>query len=221
MDISFRSGDAFPADSVLAQWIVLLGAARNDLTYAFNRVLSLNEAGFSDALVSERIYLSRLVFSHYREAIKALWKADKIQEINEFIQSLSTPAQEGYEEIRVQFGKLPDTFVGKHVKPVRDSTFHYPEIPAEELAEALDGVADEKVGIYRDAETGTYGFQFADNAILKNIKGETSDEQLAAIFDELLNQVEKFIKFSTGAVISYLQTLPEGIVDWGDSENRD
>jgi hypothetical protein len=140
--ITFRMGDAFPADDPIARWVMVLSLALGDLrivaTYAVRERQPENE----------RMYFVRIFSSHLREIVKLLVLDYRHREdVREFVGRLPQDAQDARAEVERLTESThvlrSDVTLFEDLKRILDDTFHYARDRAsdERLRQTMSDVA--------------------------------------------------------------------------------
>lgn len=160
--LTFRMGDAFPADEAIAVWAMNISIALGDL-----RIIA-PYATREEQPVHERIYFVRVFAAHLREISKLLVLdySDR-EDVRQFVATLPQGGQDAREAAQQLldsvFPSRPDVEVWRDVKRLRDDTFHYArdEESRARLMAAMESVADFE-GAYVLDESHGLRAEFAD-----------------------------------------------------------
>lgn len=121
-------------EPLVTRWAIMLAMAANDLSLCCNKINS-NPPDY------ERHYYFRLAMSHLRECAKSIADYDRKEAISDFIKSLDGQTSELYKELQAVLKPYEDGSISKEVlKPLRDSTFHYPNAKGEHCKELVDDI---------------------------------------------------------------------------------
>jgi hypothetical protein len=210
----FKFGEVFPPDDVLAEWVVTLALAFNDL--------SLVRGPRWDQESKHRwLYLFRLGIAHFREAAKYLRETTKIPAIGEFIDSLPDEVREHHRKCLECYDKHEEA-----IERVRhEAGFHYPELEIREghrrkrtmqlVLDALRGNCGEIVGeTIGDAEL-LFADDVASALVGRALSGELKPgrvedlETLAQVSIEIEEGIGAFVQFAVGVLQRYLRLAIE------------
>jgi hypothetical protein len=218
-ELRLRMGDAFPADSPLARWVMSLSIALGDMRIAMDYAVR-DEQPFH-----ERAYFVRLMDAHMRETVKVVVLGhEREAEVRAFVASMPKDGQEAFEEIKERlaqpFELRPDVTLLDELKRLRDDYFHYPLDAAsqERLSEAMRVVENER-GVYAledDKLRATYADLVTANVV--HPFGDATGEEVDALSQEMHGRMVELVgPISTliqGVEAHYLfGHLPEGTVE--------
>lgn len=137
---AFPMGEVYRADDVLAQWLVTLSLAMNDITLVHTR---LDE---DQADPAKTFYWNRLAVSHFTEIGLYVADTDRLPEIRVFVDSLSEDARLNYDTCLRAFAEAR----GRIFRVRNEAAFHYPELRQNDpqvrqpVRDALAHLADER-----------------------------------------------------------------------------
>jgi len=176
---TFRFGDAFPADSVIARWVAGMTLIANDLLQVNLGVIEASDVVVDQS--SEAVYLFWLACAHYREAAHFMQKGSELPEVQASIAQLPEQTREHWAAIQESFEPWEGSFVQGRLKPLRDDFFHYPKPTDQKWGGMLARVADRRSGVrVRGSEiVGNVRGVFADDLraeLLSQYIGVTPDE---------------------------------------------
>src|SRR4051794_33365935 len=97
----FRMGEAFPADDVVAEWLMTLALVSNDFALVATRM----EEDAEEPSGYKFFYWTRLFISHFHEAALYLDDTKEIPEIKAYVASLDSPAPEHYAATLAAYAK--------------------------------------------------------------------------------------------------------------------
>jgi hypothetical protein len=147
-----RLGDAFPAGDLIAQFVLVTRAQRDDLTETVTEVV--RRIAKDDSKVH---YYHRLLVSHYFEAMKWFADAAKDEAIRAWLDGFSD------EEITSAIAAAlattgPKGLVKTRLWAGRQTTFHYPRVEIDGgLQETIEALADLPLELSVEGnEYGTY-----------------------------------------------------------------
>lgn len=200
--MAFKIDAVFPAGDVLAEWLVTLALAMNDLIVVHVR---LDEDQDSPELA---FYWNRLAVSHFTEAMLFLERATRLDEVAGFIDSLPDPARQAYAESLGVFNERR----GRLFSVRNKATFHYPELgpggqPTRPVGDALRELADER-GVIRSARLRDARALFADDVVATVFASELGGLEAVAGFEaHVASGVTAFIRFANAALDEYLMRM--------------
>lgn len=209
--VSFRIGDAFPAEDPVARFVTVVAMMSND----WLRLMAITEAAEADSADVSGVHLLsfRQQAALYHEAAKFLAESRaRFPEVDAFILSLDATAQDAYE--RVVGGRDPKSphFLGKWLVDQRNVTFHYPRMRREaaahgdeELTDALTRVADLNGRIIEGKTLADLRFLFADEVVVQWTP--TGGDEAA--FEALARSVMALGQFGWAAMVAYLRPRGE------------
>jgi len=212
--LSFRIGEAFPADDPVARWLTVLAMASNDFFRMFRWVDCAETLG--TRLLAFRIQAAAIfeAATNLREAIRL------VPEVRSFCGSLVTEGREAADRIVAAVDKKSEHYIGDWAEPHRNLTFHYPKMHPkaaehgnEEIKTALKCAADLEGAITADDSFGSVRFGFADEVALKFLPDATPEDAvaLAAVRDTGL-ALACFVQHAANAYLEKL--LSEGTVQY-------
>lgn len=186
--ISFPMGVVLPADDPVAQWIVNLGRASNDLLIANRR---LNEGFRLDTPAEEHFYDIRAIATHSWELVKFIDESRRDHlEIASFMANLDPQKVEDYEVVARLLDAEPKQIEeGKTwsfkaaLASARDQASHYSKVGHKLLTSAMARVSDQEGEILVGRDYKDFNALFA----------ATIDAQM---FHPLDHDPEPFRKFS-------------------------
>lgn len=184
-----KIGEAFPAEDLAGQWVVELSMGMNDLTTL--------DAQIHDALHADRPeggYFFRLLCGTLRELWWLFQAADRVPAIRALVEGMEAGTRSRYDEARALFIRPaataeepePRSWAERHLKEVRDRTFHYPHVGSREMRDALASSASDQARLI-DHESGGEGrrFEYADVVALQasfgNINQQAERERFKTI----------------------------------------
>jgi hypothetical protein len=145
--VRFKIGEGFPADDQLARWMTVCAMALNDLLLVNRWLLPrLEETEPSEPY--ENFYLGRIAAAHLFEGAKFLRESDRIPQIQEFVASLDSEAQDDYRAL-VELTKDQTDKFREQLEHARNTFFHYPRMlpqaeDYEHLKRAMAGHASDE-----------------------------------------------------------------------------
>lgn len=189
----------------MARWILALSSVANDLLTVNSLIVQsfdINIDGSEELKeMGKRMYYFKLACSHFNEAMKIIIRGEKIQPVIDFLNEVSIENNEAYNTIvHCKDSWDTDTFLGKVVKPVRNSTFHYQY--DNELADALQA-------IYSDAPDFR---SCMISGLFKDSRYIFADEVFAYRFQQMLNGIE----MTTQEAMQHLSGLITSMVTYTD-----
>jgi hypothetical protein len=199
--------EVFPADSVVARFVVSMSIAKNDIERALRDVMRAGENDDPDFS-----YRVRLVTGHLVEALDALNAYS--QQHEEIRKLIARASREGRTRLKIARGTLQKAGPGV-LEHVRDNTFHYPS-PRTNYSPTSDAqlqqvlaVMGNRAEVHVDYESKEVTLTFADDAALALSMGKhASDRQ------DLMRQAEiardgalAFIGWAQALVRAYLEAV--------------
>jgi hypothetical protein len=220
----FRIGDAFPADSPLARFIIAVAKGMDD-THLANRLFAQAQQPY------ELLYFFNLASSHLYEVAEMLRKAhNEWEEVRGFVGLLDQDRQNEFARI-VGLAAQDAEWPGKRLKELRNSFFHNLRLDraaAEAGRLPLQGglmeAADVEGQLVIEPGGPLHGIRalFADEVFVKTLTLEYEDgefERLVAAFAEYQPDLNRFAQAAVGR---YLHELPEGVVKFkGEADTTD
>jgi hypothetical protein len=220
--IQFKIGEAFPPDSRLARWMTGCVMAQNDL-FLVNRWLVPRLKDKVDSEAYEHLYLARLAASHLFEAATFLRKADRFEEIRDFVGGLDEEAQTAYTALlAIAKGETGD--YAEQVERARNNFSHYGELLSDEAAayehlrQAMQAHADEEsVGQIRDKSPPITNYRalFADDIAAELTFPGDDKEALERFVEQTGTHIGLYLQFVRAALAAYATQIPdEAWDDW-------
>jgi hypothetical protein len=211
---SFKFGDFFRDDDVVAEWVTALSMASNDIRLLQDRL---------DADEEERhrwFYWFRVTVAHAFEAIKYLERTSQRDEIHAFIDRLPQEVQGHHADALRRFGELHRT-----MRTIRDEvTFHYPEMKHQQrqkkkrpiqaaLARLKDSYAIVDAG---EAHTiGSSRHLFADDVAASVVMSSVGGwNELMSAWHDIRHLIASFMRFTNRAVDEFLAEGHERGGEW-------
>jgi len=219
MSLRFKMGEAFPADSVLGKWMVLLSVLLNDLILANEHLVeALDRSGSSPS--PEGVYFFRLTCSHFREAAKFLDCAHRQPQVKAFLEVLNSDARRDHDFVRSTFSPWQGSFVETTVKPIRDTFFHYPALGSIELKAALCELAMRETEVLlKGTRIHDVRAVFADEVGVRLALGHLGDDaNIRVAIDRLTEVTTALLRFMDAALTEYFSRLPCGAVTPADKK---
>jgi hypothetical protein len=212
--ITFKLGEAFPPDDSLAQWVMALSLALNDMRIAAEYAVRAEQP------FHERQYFVRLLASHMREAVKLVLLEHKDRaDIQEFVASMPSEGREALEEVEMKLSAAlelrPEQTLFEEIKRIRDDYFHYARDAAskERLRDAMVRASPEE-GSYLISDRALRA-EFAD-VVSAFLVHPFDGSQLEALARELHGRIVELIGPLSlvlhHAEAHYLRTLPDDIL---------
>lgn len=216
----FRIGDAFPADSPLARFLVAVGATLND------NILS-NTLFVQAKTPSERIYFFNLASSHLYEAAETLLKADREwPEVRDFVATLDEARRDEFERV-IALARQAAPWPGERLKVIRNAFFHYLRLDrgAYEagklaLADGLMTAADMKGLLVIEPGATLSGIRalFAEEVAIKVVSADFDEDEMKRLTAALANYQADLNRFAQAALGRYLSGQPKDMVAYEETE---
>jgi hypothetical protein len=201
----FRIGDAFPAESPLARFIVAVAQGMNDSLLA-NTLFVKSEKPY------EHIYFFNLASSHLFEVAEMFRKAHgQWEEVRDFISTLDRDRRAEFESIAAL--AAPEAgWPGNRLKELRNSFFHYLRL---DLGAANAGKLPLVRGLTEAIDTESSVIieaLFADEIFVKTLSANYEDDEYKRLVASLAQYQIALNNFAQVAVGRYLRNLPKGVV---------
>jgi hypothetical protein len=203
--LAFPMGNVFPNDDPLAEWVVTLAIAMNDLTLVHVRLEEDQDNP------DQAFYWNRLAISHFTEAGLFVEQTSEIDVVSAFVGSLPTTARENYAECRAVFADCRSRLFSVRNK----ATFHYPSLrpndaqAARPVRDALRDVADDQ-GVIRSARLRDARALFADDVVATIFAEVLGDIEAVTLFEaRVAAGVTAFIRFANLALDAFLMSARE------------
>lgn len=156
----------FPADDLVAQFVVVVCAQRNDLSEGLHQVVERPDTDTTGVAH----YYHRLLVSHYFEAAKWIRKASQKPEVKEWLDEQSEASEEFKGDLKAVLAPTaPGGLIQTLLWAGRNATFHYPEVgePKDGLKDCLAALEDAPARMKRVANE--YGweprYEFAEHVL--------------------------------------------------------
>ncbi len=228
--LEFSFSEALPAESEVAQFVVSLAAAANDLILIHKLWFTVNEADLHPSREldeGESLYMLRQSLSIVWEAHLLLEAAYNRPDTARFLGSLSAEAAQARTNLEQAIEALSSGPYRGVVQQARNITWHFPKpggpAKGKSLAPALEALAEDKaIGsiVQSGPSDGQIRFLFADlvllNMAFKKIK---SDSAFAAFVREVARPaLSATIALAQHVVFEYFEMSPTA--DAGVSAQR-
>lgn len=169
---TFRIGQVFPAEHVVARFVTVLGMVVNDWHRSMNSMNDSLEAPADGEGVRMMLFRQQVAYLH--EAAKFVADARHHNvDVESFVASLDFEARGELDAAMATASEL-DTWLESH----RNVTFHYPKVlqaahehDDEELGTALAAAAGREGTITAEGPAGAVRFEFADVVALELLGG--------------------------------------------------
>lgn len=206
---TFRIGDVFPADDVVARFVTGLGMIVNDWHRSMKFMSDSLEAPADGEGVRMMMFRQQVSFLH--EAAKFVTDARHHNvDVESFVASLESTAR-GQLVAAMATASESDQWLEDH----RNVTFHYPKVVQsahehndEELGTALAAAASEEGTITAEGPAGAIRFEFGDAVALELLGGH-------AVVAPLVNKVAAarfaFGEFAYACFKAYLATVDRAL----------
>ncbi len=214
--IEFKIDEAFPPDSRLARWMVGCLMALNDLLLV-NRWLVPKLEGKVASEDYEHIYLARLAGAHLFEIATFLRKADRFEDIREFIAALDQPDQSAYRAL-LAIAKGENGEFAEQIERSRNNSSHYGDLlhdeagAYEQLRQAIRTHAEEgTIGQIRDKTPPITGFRalFADDIAVELTFPGGDTTALGEFVQQISTHIALYLQFARAALAKYVASLPD------------
>ncbi len=211
--VTFKIGDAFPASDPVARFITVLGMMSNDWLRSIAEMLALDDSDPDSE--GRRVSLFRQQASLHHEAATFIRDARRrFSEVEDFVASLSTVAQNECDQIVGGVDLGAPSYHGDWLADHRNVTFHYPEMHPdkaehgrEEIAEALDAASELASSIEFSDYFGSVRFRFADEVAVQWLPDGPEQETL---IEHLRESVLALSRFVQRAARAYMESRPSG-----------
>lgn len=219
--IEFEIGEAFPPNSRVARWMVGCLMALNDL-FLVNRWLVPKLEGTVESDGYEHVYLARLAGAHLFEIATFLRKADRFEDIREFVAGLGEADQDAYRSL-LGIAKGESGEFAEKIERSRNSSSHYGDLlpdeagAYEQLRQAIKAHAEERtISQIRDKTPPISGFRalFADDIAVELTFPGGDETTLGEFVEQVSTHIALYLQFARAALAAYVKTLPEG--SWED-----
>ncbi len=233
----FNIGEAFPADSPVAVFLVVVSTALNDLLTVTKWLVGgdQDQPFQNDVSDVEHLYLLRLSSAHLQELRRSIRVARNDADVEEFVSSLPESTR-WHLHVLQNVNTDDDGWVEAAMRYARNQTFHYggrwdreeDDWSWDDQKWALGVVAD-KEGEIEMVNEKLVGMRlkFADEVAIQHlarkfpeydddpqadIDRETIEERLSTLIQPMRRATSAALSFTTEAVNVYLDTLPEDVV---------
>jgi hypothetical protein len=210
--IRFPIGAVLPADSELAQYILNLARATNDILLASRRLLS----GFeSDAPAYEHFYDISAIASHAWELAEFLRHCDATSgTVRKFVAGLEESARTDHFNALDALSSPEPGADGRSFKVqlaiARNQAIHYSRLGAPESRKALARIADQEGELHVGEDFKDFYADFAADLDAQMFFPMRGDEEAFRQFsDRLLQIVGHLMRFSRAAIDCYLLNRQE------------
>lgn len=208
----FRFRDAFPPDSRLAHWLVMISAGLNDLVLV-NRWLTAGLA--NDAPAHENLYRTRLSAMHGFEVAKFLRDGMAEQEVVAFVGTLPSVARADLETILSLFDEANPVRkeFRRHLESSRHLFSHYEELKNKSVRKALKAFADEHGEMVVGDRLAEHRALFADDIgvlLFFSVDDEAAFRRFAS---DLADFTTALMRFCEEALVAHLAGLDGRLID--------
>jgi hypothetical protein len=210
----FRIGEAFPADSPLARFIVAVAAGMNDNVLA-NGLFVESERDF------EHLYFFSLANSHLYEVAETLHKAHREwEEVRDFVDALDEARQQDFTMIKALAEPAGD-WPSNRLKELRNMFFHYLRLDGAAvdagrlpLLRGLADAADMEGEVVIEAGGPLNGIRarFTDEVFVKALTATYENGELERLVAALADYQPALNRFAQAALGRFLRELPDGVV---------
>jgi|GEM_PF-4331838 len=201
-----KMGVVFPAGDAVAQFIVVLGAQRNDLSEGLHQVVDRAE---TDTSGTARYY-HRLLVSHFFEAAKWLRSSQhKSPPVRTWLAAHAERSQNFKRDLEaVLCPTAPNGLIKKFLWAGRNATFHYPQVSAKRdgLEHCLAALEDAPVRIKR--VPNEYGweprYEFAEHVLTYRFLHVLGDD-LEPRMQEIRDATVRHLQFADHCLGRYIE----------------
>jgi hypothetical protein len=195
--------------------------ALNDL-FLVNRWLVPKLKEEVEAEGYEGVYLARLAAAHLFEIATFLRKADRFEDIQEFVAGLDQADQDAYGAL-LGIAKGEDGEFAEQIERSRNSSSHYGDLLPDEagayelLRQAMEAHAEEgTIGRIRDKTPPLTGFRalFADDIAVELTFPGGDEKTLGRFIEQISTHIALYLQFGRAALGAYAGTLSED--SWED-----
>ncbi len=197
--VSFRVGDVFPADDLLAEWVATLALAFNDIALVHARMIEDQGEGEEYKF----FYWTRLAISHFAEAADYLITTEHAPEVQGFVESLSDELQRHYSECVNRYRERQT-----EIEQIRNiAGFHYPELRVvrgrRPMQQALAALENEP-GRVKRGPVLEGRFLFADDvAAMLFVRTATAWDSVVAAHGDIEAGIDSFMRFANPAITEF------------------
>lgn len=209
--IRFLMGAVFPSDDAIAQWIINLGRASNDLMIANQRLYR----GFrDDTPAEEHFYDIRAIATHSWELAKFIEESRRDHpKIETFISDLEVDVVRDYHKVLeildsdpVELEKGKQWSFKAALASARDQASHYSRVGHKLLTAAMKRVADQEGEMLIGPDYKDFNALFAATVDAQMFHPlEDDPEPFRQFSDQLQKVVGGLMRFSRHATDQYLQ----------------
>ncbi len=197
-----RIGDAFPANSVLAQWALSLSLAMNDVGLVNHRLISSLQAGGDP---SHHMHDVRHATSQVWEICEFLRETRGLPEVAEFLESLDK--HEAMEALdRAVAAVAPGGRLAAQLATARNHVWHYPRPGSKVLVRALEACGDRDSELITGRGLARTRALYADEVAVQFFSpgGDVSAEEFKEFIVGTRDALSDLITFAGVALGSYL-----------------
>lgn len=207
--IRFTMKEVLPAHDPLAQWIVNIARASNDLMIANGRLL----AGFAvNSPAEEHFYDIRAIATHIWELAKFLEESKRdFDEISRFMETLGEAPSADYSKTVELLSEdresdSPGTRNFKQtLASARDQSTHYSNVNHKLLRSAIERVGDQEGELLVGAKFKDFRATFAANVDVQVFHPlDANDEPFRDFSENLQRVVNQLLRFTRNAIDRYL-----------------
>lgn len=185
--ISFKIGEAFPADDPVARFVTVLAMMSNDVNRSFALLDPKGDSG-------EELTLFRYQASLYFEAARFIADTPRhYPTVEAFLAALSQEARDEHDQIVGGIDRKSPHYVGDWLSRHRDATFHYPRMHPEKASrgtesifQALDAAGEQRGEITFYATLGSLRCGFADTVAAQWVTDDDEHETITRLREALL-----------------------------------
>jgi hypothetical protein len=192
-EVSFKIGEAFPADDPVARFVTVVAMISNDWLRLFGEMTAVRG---DDPEAHARLTLNyRLQAALHYEAADFLRTArSNFPEVGAFINALPPAARLEFDEIVGGIDPESKQYHGRWLKENRNQIFHYSELNQRKaVGKALIAAAEKSGSIsYITDELGSVRFWFADEVAIEWLSDATQDEDRMEMLKEAVLATMRF-----------------------------
>jgi hypothetical protein len=201
--ISFKIGEAFPADDPVARFVTVVAMISNDWLRLMHDMWLLD--GEDEETQARLLTNYRLQAGlHYEAAAFLKTSRSRFSEVRAFVDGLPPRAREEYEQVIGGIDPGSEHFHGKWLKDNRNRVFHYSKLNSREpVSKALRAAGEQCGTITADESFDSARFGFADKVAVQWLPDTEGD---AGAMEALRVSVMALAQFAQRAANVYLSS---------------